>query len=138
MVRRKVVVTPPPRYQWFKAVNQADQAKVTVSKSNWVVVVGCGLGTTSTVGAGGDIARFSVLDQDGSTVDADVTNAMKVDLGAATDITGHWGLPRRMLIPPGGSFQVNGPGGTLWSAQFIQANPTPDGKDSLENALAIL
>ncbi len=109
------------RYKWQKSA-----VPFTNSGDHWAVVIGADVSTTFA-----QESLFTVKDSGGAVIDSIVVDLVTVTAVGEEFLLVY--LPRRLLVPPAG--QVTGTGTPNLS--IVICGNTPDGKDSLENALAL-
>lgn len=110
----------------------------TVNKSNtFYVVIGCSFGISNSLTSQQSVTEIAVDDNAGNLLDRVALAAVTQIADPATSSTAVLiCLPRHMLVPPGCKVQNNATGKIM---MVSCADTTElDGKDSLENALAIL
>lgn len=108
------------------------------SSTDWLIVVGANIsGSPGTLTANSNTVILEVEDAQEAVCDTWTLQATNDVAAPATSGTIYsMFLPRKMLVPPGGS--VNNPTNVISSILVVQALDTRavDGKESLENALS--
>jgi hypothetical protein len=123
----------------YNYLNQPGALPYVNNGDNFVVVIGANFAAIGTITANASIVLLEVKDAASTVVDliaVDGSNYIAVPTTGGTLIILQ--MAKKLLVPPGGS--VVSPGPQVSNIQIVECLNTfsVDGRDSLENALAIL